>query len=303
MSEGHAERGLIVTSHPSADDSEASPAAVGVVLHQLRIQAKLTGGQLGRMVKMSQSKISRIETGSTPVAPRDAGRIARALGAPAELVDELVARAESTQNRLTDMRSAAGSVTTSVRSVARIEAQVREFRIFQPAVVVGLAQTSEYARAVLVAAHEVRKAAFPDAENIVIPEALSARVKRQEVLDDPDRHFFFLQTESILANAVVEPEFMLAQIKRLRQLAERPNVTLKFIPATAPWTIPHVHGFELLDDNSVVVDVYNSSIITTGSQDIALYRYVFDRLDASATSEIDPILSRYRRHYLDLLDD
>ncbi|MBL7261946.1 helix-turn-helix domain-containing protein [Paractinoplanes lichenicola] len=291
-----------MTDEQSIRNGDAAPAPVGVVLHQLRIEAGLTGAELGRMVEMSQSKISRIETGSTPVAPEDAGRLARALGAPADVVARLVESAEATQNRLTDMRSAAGSVTASQRSVARMEAGVREFRVFQPAVVVGLAQTSDYARAVLVAAHEVRKAAIPEADNVVIPEALSARVRRQEVLDDPDRRFFFLLTESVLASAVVAPEFMLAQIKRLRQLAVQPNVTLRIIPAAAPWTIAQLHGFELLDSKCVVIDVYNSSIITTGAQDIALYRHAFDRLDESATSDIDPILDKYRRHYRNLLD-
>lgn len=250
------------------------------------------------MVRMSQSKISRIETGAVTVSPRDAGRLARALGASPETIAWVTEQAELSQNRLTDMRSATGSIIVSGRSVASTESGGREFRVFQPVVVVGLAQTAEYARAVLLGVHDARRAAFPDLGEIVVAEAVSARVRRQEVLNNPDCRFFFVMTESVLSNAIVAPEFMLAQIKRLQQLADRPNVELKIIPTAGSWSILHLHGFEVIDDGRVVIDVLNTSIITSGSQDVTLYRHAFDELDHSATGEIRPILESYRRHYL-----
>ncbi|GID27206.1 helix-turn-helix domain-containing protein [Paractinoplanes brasiliensis] len=287
---------------PFRGNGDPSSAPVGVALQRMRVEKGITGKELGALVRMSQSKISRIENSHGPVSPSDVGRLARALDAPPAVVAQLVERAELARNRVTDMRTSAGSVSTMQRTVERTEADVSEFRVFQPDVVMGLAQTDDYARAILEAAHEIRKAVFPDAARVAIPEAVSARVRRQIVLEDPDRRFYFLLTESVLGKQVVPPDLMLAQIARLRRLAARPNVTLKVIPADAKWTLPHVHGFELLDDKDVVIDIYNTSIDATGREDVALYRYVFDRLDESATSEVGPILERYRRHYLDLID-
>ncbi|WP_255436902.1 helix-turn-helix domain-containing protein [Actinoplanes solisilvae] len=272
-----------------------------MVLHRLRVKAGLTGAELGRLVKMSQSKISRIETGMTQVAPRDVGRVARALGATSDLVARLVERAELAQNRVTDLRTAAGSVSTLQRAVARGERGAREFRIFRSDVVAGLAQTGEYARAVLASVREIRDAVDPEAEHDVFADVLAARIQRQGILADPDRRFFLLMAESALTQAVGGAETMLGQIRRLRVLAEQPNVSLRIIPSDAPWTLPFVHGFELMDSQSVVIDVFSTSMIATGAQDVAVYRYVFDRLDQGATSEIEPILDRYRRYYLDRL--
>ena len=214
----------------------------------------------------------------------------------------LVERAELAQNRVTDMRTSGTSLTSMQRSVARGEKDVSEFRVFRPDLVPGLAQTGEYARAVLTAVHEVSASAYPEAQEASLSAALAARVQRQGVLAEPHRRFAFVIAEAVLAHAVGGPECMLEQIRRLRTVAAQPNVSLKIIPADAPWSLPYIHGFELLDDRSVVIDVFNASLIANGAQDVTLYRYVFDRLDAVATDEIGPILDRYRRHYLDRVE-
>ena len=76
-------------SRPGPDDP-AEPT--GAAIARLRHQARLTGQQLGRLVTMSQAKISRIETGQTTASPDDIGRLARALGAPHDVISRLVDR-------------------------------------------------------------------------------------------------------------------------------------------------------------------------------------------------------------------
>jgi transcriptional regulator with XRE-family HTH domain len=287
-------------------DARSEPAAPepspGVALSRLRRKAGLTGEQLGRMVRMSQAKISRIETGATVASPADVGRIARALGATRDVVDTLTEQAEQAQNRLTDWRLTAGTVSSIQREVARIEADTREFRVFQPTIVFGLAQTSEYARAVLAAVYESRLPANREAQFTVVPEAVSARMRRQEVLAEPGRRFYFLMTESVLTNRIVDPVYMLAQIERLRQVAAPANVSLKIIPTEATLALPPFHGFEVLDDKCAMVDAFNTSMVTRGREDIRFYRHVFDTLDENATADIAPILNRHRRIYRDLTD-
>jgi hypothetical protein len=104
----------------------------------------------------------------------------------------------------------------------------------------------------------------------------------------------------VLNNRLGRPEDMPAQIHRLSELAKQENVTLRIIPSGAELPIPPYHGFELLDDRCVIVDVFNTLLTTQGQADTALYRLVFDRLEASATDEIQPILDRYLDVYLDL---
>jgi hypothetical protein len=133
-----------------------------------------------------------------------------------------------------------------------------------------------------------------------VPEAVSARVRRQVILGDPNKNFHFVMLEAVLSNRLGSPRDMPAQIERLRELALQDNVTMRIIPADTKLTMAPYHGFELLDERVVIVDLFNTSLRTSGRLDIALYREVFDRLDDNATSDINPILDKYLDLYLDL---
>jgi hypothetical protein len=93
---------------------------------------------------------------------------------------------------------------------------------------------------------------------------------------------------------------MPVQIRRLREVAQQENVFLGIIPADTEWSLPPYHGFELLDDREVMVDLVNTGLTSHGESDIQLYRQVFDALAALAITDIDEILDRYINRYLDL---
>jgi len=268
---------------PSPDES------LGSILARLRRAADLTGQELGRQVGMSQAKISRLENGVGVPAVRDIRRIAEHLQAPPDLVERLVELTERAGDQMTDWRPSRGQAASLQREVEQLEATARTVCVFQPALIVGLAQTDQYMRSMFAAAR-LRS----------IPEAVSVRVKRQEVLFDPDREFRFVMTETVLRNRICKPQYMPAQLQRLRDLAALPNISIRLIPSDAELAIAPMHGFELLDDRLVLVDVFNTVLTTRGRSDVELYRDVFERLEQNATAEIDPILDRHLEHYLDL---
>lgn len=274
---------------------------VGVTLARIRRAKKLTGKALGQLAGMSQAKISRIENGITAVEPDDVRALARALQVSAELEHQLVEAVDQAHDRMTDWRPTQTDVADRQRDVARLENATREFRVFQPAVVVGLLQTSEYARAVF-SRFQIELDSSDIAESsATVADAVSARVRRHEVLTEADRHFHFLMAESVLSNRLCRPADMVAQIERLREVAGQDNVTLRLIPADNEWAIPPYHGFELMDDRCVLVDLFNTSLMSRGRSDVGLYRQVFDALEEQGTTDIDPMLDRYLDHYLDLL--
>lgn len=279
---------------------DSAEPAVGAELARLRRAARLTGSQLARRVDMSQAKISRIENGVGHTTPDDVRAIAETLGAPRETVDRLVERVEQAHDRMTDWRPTIGAVTDIQQEVEQLERNIRSFRIFQPAVIPGLLQTSEYARTVLDVVHHLRTGVVRQGGTGVVPEAVSVRLRRQVALADPEKTFHFVLTESVLSNRVGAPDSMLAQIRRLREVAQQQNVTLGIIPADATLVVPPYHGFELLDARLVAVDVFNTLIRTRGPSDIALYARAFDALAANATTDIDGMLDRYADSYLGL---
>jgi transcriptional regulator with XRE-family HTH domain len=278
---------------------EVEDAPVGEVLARLRRAAKVTGQRLGELVDMSQAKISRIETGAVAADPADVHKIAAALGLSPADQNRLLEKAAHSRDHITDWQPVQSNVVDRQVEFARIEGETRVFRVFQPTVVVGLLQTSEYARAIL-SRFQLELIAGGRADEGVVFEAVSARVRRHEVLADRRKQFHFVMTETVLNNRVCRPSDMLAQIDRLREVSQQENVTLSIIPSDADLSIPTYHGFELLDDRCVMVDLYNTTIVSRGRADTSIYRQVFDNLQSVGTTDIGGLLDKYFELYLEL---
>jgi hypothetical protein len=96
-------------------------------------------------------------------------------------------------------------------------------RNFEPLLVPGLLQTEEYAREVLaVEGHDSR------AEGLV-----ELRMHRQELLErskPPSLHFIL--DEAVIRRVVGGPDVMRRQLNHLRELAQRPNITVRIMPFT-----------------------------------------------------------------------
>ena len=282
--------------------------SVGAALRRLREAHELTGAQLAERVEMSQPKISRIERGRGRPNPDDVGRIARALGADEDLVRQLTDRAESAHDRMTDWRPTAVGLAGRQVSLAAWEAESRVVRDFQPAVLPGLLQTSGYARFSLRAFQSlIARDSTPPADNTALATdaeltaAVSDRMHRQEALADPGKSFRFVITETVLRSRFCPAAEMVAQIDRIREIAASPNVSIRILLDDALVDVPPMHGFTLLDDRMVIVDLYNTGLITRGRNDARQYRQVFDWFEGRAEADTDPMLARYEALYIERL--
>jgi transcriptional regulator with XRE-family HTH domain len=290
---------------PGMSQSGVSPdpdEPVGAVIARMRRAKGLTGGDLGRLAGMSQPKVSRIENGKGNPDPEDIGRLALALGADEDLARQLAEQAETAQNRMSDWRPSPIGVTGTQQTVGRAEATVRTLRGFDPTLVPGLLQTSEYARSLLTTFQKYWVPGRPQNAASAVLEAVSARVRRQEVLSDATKTFQFVLYEAVLQNQVCSPDDMLGQVRRLRDLRGLyDNVSIRIVPAEARPAIPAMHGFELFDDKLVMVDLLNTTLSSEGRADTRLYRDMFDVFEAESVLDIDPILDKYHRYYAEQL--
>lgn len=273
---------------------------VGTALARMRHARRLTGAQLASRVGMSQPKISRIERGRGAPDPEDIHAIARALGASEAEARVLMERAARAHDRIADWRPTSVNLAGRQETMADWESAAAEVRDFEPALLPGLLQTSEYAAAALRAFQVLL---HPDAEQGVesaIEAAVAARIGRRKVLLDPAKSFEFVLTEAVLRNRICPPANMLSQIDRLRRIADRENVTIGIIPEEVEIAIPPLHGFTLFDDDLVVIDIYNTGLTARGRTDVAHYRHVFDQFRQQAIADIGPVLDRYETVYLEL---
>jgi transcriptional regulator with XRE-family HTH domain len=271
---------------------------VGTALARWRRAKQISGQALGERVGMSQATISRLENNISNPDPQVVRRVAEALALPAEEVERLVGLVDRPSEALIDWQSTQPGLADRQHFVRRLENAARDTRIFQAAVVPGLLQTSEYARAVLTALRiELADDQIADSA-LAVSEAVAVRMQRALALDEPDRTFHFLNAEDVLGHQVCRPVDMIAQIARLREVAAYPNVSFRIIPQDAEWPIPPFHGFVLMDDKSLIVDLFNTGLLSRGRRMVGHYRRVFEGLDGIATSDIDSILDDYEKRYL-----
>jgi transcriptional regulator with XRE-family HTH domain len=267
----------------------------------MRRVKRMSGAKLGSLVGMSQAKISRIERGTGTLNPDDVDAIARALGAGDAETQALVARAARSYDRMTDWRPAPTGVAVQQKTLADWESGAGHLRVFEPALIPGPLQTHGYARLVLRAFSRILVLNDDDRSESALLAAVSARLRRQEALADSSKTFDFVIGEAALKRRVYPPVELLAQISLLRDIiARHPNVTIRIVPDDAPVAIPLLHGFTIVDDDLVVVDIYNTGLISRSRSDIESYLYTFGLLDEHATA-IEPLLDHYESIYIAML--
>jgi transcriptional regulator with XRE-family HTH domain len=286
-----------MSSNVTRDDADMP---VGALLASLRRRAGLSGLQLGQLAGISQAKISKLETGARYPSPQDIEQLAPHLRASAAEINRLLQLAGQGRDHMTDYRFGRKDPATWQHEIANLESAARVVRVFHPGVLGGLLQTSEYARAVIGTVDQAWRGAA-DASAGTVAKAVSARMGRQVILHDPTKEFHFVVPETAVRNVLSRPEEMLGQLERLGEVSRQTNVRLSMIPEREPWPFPPYHGFSVLDDRYVIIDLFNTVVVTHGRSDIRLYRRVFDELERRATTDIEPILADCRRRYLEIV--
>ena len=254
---------------------------LGSELRRLREQAGLSGRQLAGQIGVSQSKVSRIESGATmPSIPEVAGWAAAA-GASEGAASRAVALAADAYTETDPWDTAMQERAHLQDDIQIIEASSRAVLVYEPTLVPGLLQTAEYARRVFA----MFQPAYAEAD---IPRVTKGRVDRQEALFDPARRFSFLITESALRWRLGPPSLMLAQLDRITSVSTLGNVSIGVIPQSTP-PLTHVpHGFVVMEpadpeaDAFVLVDTVHANLTVSDVGLVDLYRRQWSLLEKTA---------------------
>lgn len=240
-------------------------------LRELRKAAGLTGDRLARRCNMSQSQISKFETGKKTPRLIDVERILRALDAPAELITEITALARIANTEWQDKRSSwRRGVEKRQAELAALEAESTALRYFLPAMVTGLLATPEYVRASL--------GNTPGDKS----RTVARKLERQAVLYDTSKSFTFLLTEQAVRWAIVPPSAMAVQIDRLASLSHLPNVRVGVIPLDSQISRGPMNTFTIYDDRLATVENFTGRMVFQDSRDVAEYLAVFAMFERHA---------------------
>lgn len=200
-----------------ADDSDEARSGLALFaaeLRAVRVKAGLTREMLAAQVNYSASLIGMVE-GMHRVPQRDF----------AERCDEAFATAGTSARLQQAARTA--PLPSWFRPWAEIETTAVQLRLFEHAVVPGLLQTEEYARAML--------AVQPAIQEDELAALVTARLDRQAALTrdgDPPIVWAVLD-ESVLMRPIGGGNIMREQVLHLAHLADQPNITVQIVPLAA----------------------------------------------------------------------
>ncbi|MER5937999.1 helix-turn-helix transcriptional regulator [Streptomyces sp. NPDC001928] len=240
-------------------------------LRELRKRAGLTGDRLARRCNMSQSQISKFETGKKTPKLVDVERILRALDAPAGIVEEVTALARIANTEWQDKRSSwRRGMEKRQTELASLERETVELRYFLPAMITGLLATSEYARASL--AHTPGDSS----------KTVARKLERQAVLYDTSKIFTFILTEQAARWALVPAPAMAVQIDRLVSLSHLPNLRIGVIPIGTVMARGPMNTFTVYDNRLATVENFTGRMVLRDSRDISEYLAVFSSFEQHA---------------------
>lgn len=195
-------------------------------LREARIAKGFSQRDVARVQDWSVSKLLRIEGGGVGVSTTDLRALLDMYEIrEAEEVDELTRWAQiARRSPLSVYRDVLSSEFLAYLNYEGSAAVIREW---EPLVVPGLLQTEAYARAVIEA--------FDSAgASQRIERQIEARLSRQELLKQPDApEMFFILDEAVVRRRVGPGDTMARQMEHLRELSQRPRLSIQILPFEA----------------------------------------------------------------------
>ena len=265
---------------------------LGAELRALRTSAGLTSGEAARLVGWHQSKVSRIETGTSGVKPADVRLLLDTYGVADSQLRELLmvlAGSDDSDGRHHWWHAYRGVLPPTYRDFISLESQAGSMRTLETTVVPGLLQTPEYARAVTSAAVE----GLPEGR---LDTLVEVRLARQDVLRaDPPLELSAVLDEAVLRREVGGPGVMARQLERLVEAARLPQVRLQVLPFAAGAHIGVTGPFVIFSFSStsdldvVVLDHLTSSLYLERKEDLQAYTEAFNALQIHALSPEDSL--------------
>jgi transcriptional regulator with XRE-family HTH domain len=213
--------------------AEGSPTVrrreLGALLRRLRKEKDLTVDQVTAYLECSASKISRIETGQRGATPRDVRDLCDLYGVTDEAERERLVGLAREGKQQGWWQSYDLPFATPM--YVGLEAEAVRIKDYDSAVIPGLLQSADYLRAL----HDDPLPEPTDRE--LTPELVERRVEarliRQQLLTrrhPPPLEFWAIMDEAALHRLIGGPAVMGAQLKRVVEAMQLPNVTVQVIP-------------------------------------------------------------------------
>lgn len=260
---------------------------LAATLRTLRHQAGQTVDDAARHLYCSAARISRMETGIVTVPPRDARDLATAYGADTDTLNTLMGLAREARGRGW-WHQHTGFLSDDFATYLGLEGAATDILTYETHLIPGLLQTEPYARAIMNSTGDETPAA--------VDKGWVIRSTRQRILDQPEPpQVRVVLCESVLRRPVGDDQVMTGQLRRLLDLAARPNISIGVLPFTVPaWSYGSV-PFTLLgfpdpaDPQIAYAELLTSEFVIDRPEDVGRYVAEYVRLAGHAVPLADAI--------------
>ncbi|RMI31630.1 helix-turn-helix domain-containing protein [Streptomyces triticirhizae] len=260
---------------------------LGTNLRRLRERHGLLLEHAAEQLSCNISKVSRIESGRSPIRPLDLKALLDLYQVKDPAVREgwLFLARESRKQRW--WRVLEDQLPQDFLDLIGLEEDTSYVRGFQPSVIESLFQTEEYARAII-------GGGSPKPPGSEEQTKLNVRLERQKALDREENpiEVWIVLGEAALRQQVGGPAVMRNQLRHLIELAKLPNVTMQVLPFSVgayrggPSPFKIYRFPEPSDMEVVLLENHISHTYLEDPADIGLYADIFNHLRATALGEL-----------------
>jgi transcriptional regulator with XRE-family HTH domain len=244
--------------------------ALGAALRQAREDKGLLLRELGAEIGRDIGVLSRWETGERTPKPEQVAQILTKLGVGGEGYDEIMTLAYGTgesqwmATTLPERRQQMTAYVDWEQNAARIVEVA-------PLLIPGLLQTSDYIRAIMTAG------GVPTGE---IASRITSRIGRREIITNTQpADLLVLLGQGALNQGVGGNAVMADQIRHVKEMAKRPNISVRIVPDHRGWH-PGLEGaFTLIESDRAAARV-KSTIVFVGNRRSVLMLHEDGDVDA-----------------------
>jgi transcriptional regulator with XRE-family HTH domain len=226
---------------PRASGPTIARWQLGSQLKAMREAAKITQLQIADVLGCSESKIYKIESGDVGINRGDLLVMLDRYRVPEDDPRRETAFDLQKQGKQRGWWAKYGStIPNNYAMFVGLEGAATEVKNFELAVVPGLLQTENYARAITTAA-------FPDQPDEA-ERRVELRMARQACLtEDPPLKLWGVVDEGVLHRRTGGDDVMRAQLRHLVELSRRPNITIQVLPFSEGWHPGTTGSFQILE--------------------------------------------------------
>lgn len=220
---------------------------IGKLLQKYRKDRGVSGDYVSHLLKCTQSKISKIESGKLKPTKTFVDKYCQVIGLSESETKRMVAYTELFMLDFDRWRlNKYGTLQSNQKKFGTVEQCVEKHMSFQSLFIPGLLQSEEYAKAIFCSFSK-----FTEREVLF---GVRERMKRQNILADSSKYFCFVIYEGAFYTYVCPKNDMRNQIRIMLSLINRSNIDIRILPISSRLIPCPVSSYDIYDDVLVTVE-------------------------------------------------